>query len=102
MLVLDAKSWLLVGCVKSSTLHAQRGTHFVGDDLDAGGDDLVILRVVDANAFVDVGPGLGEAGEEIVAGDNEDAPRSSMSWPIPDCTASFRPNSDTFIVLRPV
>ena len=49
-------------------------TDLLGDDLDAGGDDLVILGVVDADALVDVGPGLGEAGEEIVAGDDDDAP----------------------------
>jgi hypothetical protein len=75
---------------------------FLGDDLDAGGDDLIVLGVVDADALVDVGPGLGEAGEEVMAGDDEDAPRSSMSRPIPDCTASFRPNFDTFIIVRSV
>jgi len=67
--------------------------------LDAGGDDFVVLGVIHADALVDVGPGLGEAWEEVVAGDDEDTPRSSMSQPIPDCAASLRPNFDTCIVL---
>ena len=45
---------------------------FLGDDFDAAGDDGFVLGVADAEAFVGVGPGLGQAGEEVVARDNDD------------------------------
>jgi hypothetical protein len=46
---------------------------FFGDDSYAGGEGFVVLGIVHADTLVLVLPIFLEAGEEIVAGDNQDA-----------------------------
>ncbi len=52
---------------------SEQAFDFVGDDGDAFFDGLGALGVGHAEAFMGVLPGLLEAGEEIVSGDDEDA-----------------------------
>ena len=61
-------------CNSCAVHEALRSADFVGDGLDAGGDDVVGLGVADADALARVAPGPGQAGEEMLAGNYEDMP----------------------------
>jgi len=49
------------------------GAHFIGNDLDAAPDDGLVAGIAHAEALVPVAPFAGQAGEEVVAGHNQDA-----------------------------